>query len=459
MPSDKRARQRAAREARLAAEARQKKRRRQIRNVIIVRRRGRGDRGHRLPRLEQQPQRWPPSPPSPRTTTAAHGTNAKLQAQANEVAVKAGCPASTKTTVNTQKYAAAPPMTIDTTKTYTATVVTTAGTFVIALDAKTAPDHRQQLRVPGGQGLLPLRDLPPGHPRLHGPDRRPDGHRHRADPATPSRDENPPKAASRLAASTPLGSVAMANTGQPHSGGSQFFIVAGPAGREPAELLRALRPGDVGHERRRHHQPAGLGRRASRPTSPSASSPSPSTKRKDTTLMATPTPPAADGSSPQQRKFDEEPPMVIDTDQALRGDHDHLARHHGHRPRPPRRPEGGQQLRVPGPLPLLRRHRVPPHHPGLRAPGRRPHRDGFGWSGLPLRRRAAGRRPLQGRVAGHGQRGAQHQRQPVLRDQRPRRGAPAAALLALRRGRHRARRRRRRSTASAAAPARRPSGS
>ena len=30
--------------------------------------------------------------------------------------------------------------------------------------------------------------------------------------------------------------------------------------------------------------------------------------------MATPTPPEADGSSPQQRKFDEEPPMFIDTD-------------------------------------------------------------------------------------------------------------------------------------------------
>jgi cyclophilin family peptidyl-prolyl cis-trans isomerase len=30
--------------------------------------------------------------------------------------------------------------------------------------------------------------------------------------------------------------------------------------------------------------------------------------------MATPTAPAVDGSSPQQRKFDEEPPMIIDTD-------------------------------------------------------------------------------------------------------------------------------------------------
>ena len=87
-----------------------------------------------------------------------------------------------------------------------------------------------------------------------------------------------------------------------------------------------------------------------------------------------PHPPAADGSSPQQRKFDEEPPMVIDAEQALRGHDGHLARDDGHRPRPPRRAEDRQQLRVPGPLPLLRRHRLPPHHPGLRAPGRRPRR-------------------------------------------------------------------------------------
>src|SRR6202451_488841 len=46
--------------------------------------------------------------------------------------------------------------------------------------------------------------------------------------------------------------------------------------------------------------------------SPSASRPSPSTKAR-TAAMATPTPPEADGSSPQQRKFDEEPPMLIDT--------------------------------------------------------------------------------------------------------------------------------------------------
>ena len=173
MPSDKRARQRAAREARLAAEAQQQKRRKQIRNgIIIVVIAGiivgivflvSGNNNSRRLAVEGQ---------HSTTTTAASGkgADAKLQAQANEVAVKAGCPASTKTTVNTQKYSAAPAMSIDTSKTYTATVVTTAGTFEITLDPKSAPDHGEQLRVPGQQGLLPLRHLPPGHPAVHGPD-------------------------------------------------------------------------------------------------------------------------------------------------------------------------------------------------------------------------------------------------------------------------------------------------
>jgi cyclophilin family peptidyl-prolyl cis-trans isomerase len=42
-------------------------------------------------------------------------------------------------------------------------------------------------------------------------------------------DENPAKA-TNASSQYPLGSVAMANTGQPNSGGSQFFIVAGPQG-------------------------------------------------------------------------------------------------------------------------------------------------------------------------------------------------------------------------------------
>ena len=55
--------------------------------------------------------------------------------------MKAGCPKSptTPTAAAKQVYTAAPPMSIDTSKTYTATFKTTTGTFVAALDAKSAP--------------------------------------------------------------------------------------------------------------------------------------------------------------------------------------------------------------------------------------------------------------------------------------------------------------------------------
>ena len=45
----------------------------------------------------------------------------------------AGCPASTSARTNTLTWSSAPAMTIDPTKTYKATVKTTAGTFVITL--------------------------------------------------------------------------------------------------------------------------------------------------------------------------------------------------------------------------------------------------------------------------------------------------------------------------------------
>ena len=66
-------------------------------------------------------------------------TTSQLQAEANAAAVKAGCPNSPTAPANTQHYTAAPAMTIDTTKTYSATVATTTGTFVIGLNAQAAP--------------------------------------------------------------------------------------------------------------------------------------------------------------------------------------------------------------------------------------------------------------------------------------------------------------------------------
>ena len=164
------------------------------------------------------------------TTTAASGksADAKLQATANEVAVKAGCPASTKTTVNTQKYSSAPAMTIDTSKNYTATVVTTAGTFDIALDAKTAPITVNNFVFLADKGyyhcVIFHRVIPDFMDQTGDPTGTGEG-----GPGYTIQDENPPKAANP-AQQYPLGSVAMANTGQPNTGGSQFFIVAGSQG-------------------------------------------------------------------------------------------------------------------------------------------------------------------------------------------------------------------------------------
>jgi cyclophilin family peptidyl-prolyl cis-trans isomerase len=227
VPSEKRARQRAAREARLAEEAKQQKRRRQIRNVILVVVAlgaivgiaiavSAGNNGSKSASTTTS------------STTATRAKDAALQTKANTAAVQAGCPASTKTTVNAQKYPSAPAMTIDTSKTYTATVKTTTGTFVITLDAKSAPQTVNSFVFLAQKGyyhcVIFHRVIPNFMDQTGDPTGTGQG-----GPGYTIADENPPKATS---ASTqyPLGSVAMANTGRPNSGGSQFFIVAGPQG-------------------------------------------------------------------------------------------------------------------------------------------------------------------------------------------------------------------------------------
>jgi cyclophilin family peptidyl-prolyl cis-trans isomerase len=230
VPSDKRARQRAAREFRLAEEAKAKKRRKQIRNFIVIA----AIAGIIIlvVFLTTNNSKSPGTSASSTTTTttkvAGGSGNAKAQAAANKVAVAAGCPASTATTVNTQKYSAAPPMTIDASKSYTATVTTTAGTFTIALDPKAAPQTVNSFVFLADKGyyhcVIFHRVIPTFMDQTGDPTGKGTG-----GPGYTIPDEYPPKAA--VAANQyPLGSVAMANTGQPHTGGSQFFIVSGPEG-------------------------------------------------------------------------------------------------------------------------------------------------------------------------------------------------------------------------------------
>jgi peptidyl-prolyl cis-trans isomerase B (cyclophilin B) len=234
VPSDKRARQRAAREARLAAEAQSQKRRKQIRNgiivvviaavivgiVFLVS-------GNDNNNVASQ------SKVNGTTTTvaAAKGSNAQLQAQANEAAVKGGCPASPKTptAAASQKYTAAPPMTIDTTKTYTATFKTTTGTFVATLDATAAPKTVNNFVFLANKGYFNcgsfFRVIPGFVLQTGNPTQTNTG----TEPGYTIPDELPPKAANP-AQQYPLGSLVMANTGSPNTGGSQFFVVSGTQG-------------------------------------------------------------------------------------------------------------------------------------------------------------------------------------------------------------------------------------
>ena len=231
MPSEKRARQRAAREARLAAEAQAAKRRKQIRNGIIVVIVAGAIVGIAFLVSSNNNPVGNQSKTST-TLSAAAKTNAQLQAQANAAAVKAGCPSSPKTPANHQHYTAAPTMTIDTTKSYSATVVTTTGTFDIGLNAKAAPQTVNNFVFLAQKGFFHcnafFRVIPgfvnqTGNPAQTNASSPTSG----ASYTLPS--ENLPPAGTASKPAYPNGSVAMATSSAGVSG-SQFFIVAGSQG-------------------------------------------------------------------------------------------------------------------------------------------------------------------------------------------------------------------------------------
>jgi len=212
VPSAKRARQRAGREARRAALAKQAQRRKAVRRgitlvivaVVVV--------GSVY--LITRPKKTTPAAESP-------------QSIANAVAVKAGCPASTSKRVNTLQFKA-PPETIDPTKTYTADVKTTLGSFVITLDAKTAPvavnsfvylAEKRYFNCVIFHRVIPGFVDQTGDPTGTGT----------GGPGYEFANENIPKAYA-------TGDVAMANSGA-NTNGSQFFVVvAGGASTLDADL-------------------------------------------------------------------------------------------------------------------------------------------------------------------------------------------------------------------------------
>jgi cyclophilin family peptidyl-prolyl cis-trans isomerase len=160
--------------------------------------------------------------------TGGSTADAKAQATANAISVAAGCPKNPATGLKKPTWSSAPAMTIDPAKAYRATVKTDVGTFVIALDAKNAPQTVNNFVFLAQHHFFDCvifhRVIPTFMDQTGDPTGTGSG-----GPGYTIPDELPAKA-SNPADQYPLGSVAMANTGQPHTGGSQWFVVAGAEG-------------------------------------------------------------------------------------------------------------------------------------------------------------------------------------------------------------------------------------
>lgn len=121
-----------------------------------------------------------------------------------------------------QHFSSAPPMIIDSTKTYGATMVTSKGTMEIFLDVLTAPETVNNFvylaRWNYFNGIVFHRVIPSF--MLQGGDPKGTG---TGGPGYRFNDELP------KAGRYEVGSLAMANSG-PNTNGSQFFIISGPDG-------------------------------------------------------------------------------------------------------------------------------------------------------------------------------------------------------------------------------------
>jgi cyclophilin family peptidyl-prolyl cis-trans isomerase len=166
----------------------------------------------------------------PKSTTTSTTVTAKTrQARLEAVWTKAGCPATIPTRVNTQKYSSAPANTLSATATYTATVKTDVGSFVITLNQKEAPIAVNSFVSLASKNYFNcnlFHRVIQGFVDQTGDPTGPGG----GGPGYQFTEAGPPVATPQY----PLGSVAMANsssgTTDPSTNGSQWFVVTGSSG-------------------------------------------------------------------------------------------------------------------------------------------------------------------------------------------------------------------------------------
>ncbi|MEI8147912.1 MAG: peptidylprolyl isomerase [Actinomycetes bacterium] len=231
MPNAKRARHKEARRQKVEQERRQAKRQRLVRRIAIVVSVTIAVVGSLL--LIKSNLATPlvttttvaTSSTTTSTTTAVSTTTTPLavsQSQADALARQAGCPSSTSNRANTLQWSKAPAMTITKSKRYYADVITTAGSFTIALDAVNAPKTTNNFVFLAEKNyfhcIIFHRAIPNFMVQTGDPTGTGSG-----GPGYSFADELP-------TGPYPLYSVAMANSGA-NTNGSQFFIVTGPSGQ------------------------------------------------------------------------------------------------------------------------------------------------------------------------------------------------------------------------------------
>jgi cyclophilin family peptidyl-prolyl cis-trans isomerase len=230
VPTEKRQRQKAGRQARLEAEKKVQKRRQNLRRTITIAIVAAIVIGLSYlifkPSKKQSSTSTTSSTSSSTTRPAASGGSGNRSPSA--ITTSANCPASFSATLNKPSWPTAPAMTIDASKTYTATVVTDVGPFTLQLDPKAAPKAVNSFVFLADQHFFDCivfhRVIPSfvdqtGDPTGTG----------MGGPGYQFADELPKTASPQY----PLGSVAMANSGA-NTNGSQFFIVAGSQGESLA---------------------------------------------------------------------------------------------------------------------------------------------------------------------------------------------------------------------------------
>ena len=230
MPTEKRQRQKAGRQARLEAEQRIQKRKRSTRRVITVVIVALVVFG--LSYLIFKPGKKSTASsttnPAVSTTTKPAPAGGSGNTSPSAITTSADCPASFSATLNKPSYSTYPPMTVNTHKTYTAVVTTDIGPFTIQLDPAKAPKAVNSFVFLAKQHFFDCitfhRVIPSFVDQTGDPTGSGTG-----GPGYQFADELPTTATPQY----PLGSVAMANSGA-NTNGSQFFIVAGSQGESLA---------------------------------------------------------------------------------------------------------------------------------------------------------------------------------------------------------------------------------